>query len=712
MNVSPPFVSSAIVSALVFATFTWDFDPAGTDNTATLGLGELLIGTVFLVVLGWLAVSRSVSADGIARGASILLVAVAVPMLWQAPNAIRDPGHFPFTANEMAAVAAGKFPLSDFVPQYSTLLSFPIAPALRLFSSTPEAVVVVWLIALQVFCVAVPLVVVRKAAGWTLVPIGIGLVGIPILALAGGSSHSASTYFAGMPLRYVGPMSLLLVLIGRLSKLNVRCGPVWASCRSRFRDLWLGVACGLVLINNPDFGGPAVGACFVVMLVSQLSWRGARDVAFLMSVGLICSFAGYSILGFVIGKPVDWGYWLLFQRVFGSAGYFAMPMPSFGEHLGYVMTFLAGAALGLSGVLQARRRNGHVSVAIVAAALLYVSLWSLGSLAYFSSRSYSSTLWGGHIFQLGTTVFLAFSFVLCFLRSDPERHPKVLFESGPSIAVVAVSMLFIGGLVTRLPSIQTTSAALYASSSVYPELAEVSQQMIADTNQPEVGAAQILPMSNLVELRTGVRSLALFNHPSNVSASDAFMEQQCRLLMKSLPSYLYYQRESRSLDSHVACGQELRDVESVDPYELKNNIDVDAEASVASDDEFLRFLKSGWHAAETIYVWSAEKEAELFLDLPRTPESEIDLQLVMRSARTLESPLLVDIVVGSNVRETVRVSERKVHRVILRPEDFDATELTVTLRVKNPYVPCLESASPDCRSLGVALETLRLVARR
>ena len=565
------FYFAGIVGAIVLAAYTWDVDLTDTDNTVSFTVTNLFVGAAVFMVYLLIARSASRLSYGLSKTYLLAISFIAVPILWQAPNAVRDPFHFVYTANEMAAVAAGNFPLADFIPQYSTLLSFPIAPMLLLFSDSPEMVVISWFITMQIFCIGAPITLAVRSLGWSVLPLGIGLVLFPSIASTWtGSTGSSATYFAVMPLRYVGPVALLTVLSWYYKKPLNQGDPFLAFSKRRFwSNFILGASCGMVALNNPDFGIPAVGACFLVLIIAAPKLlTGLRHIFFAL-IGFLGVFLTYSSIGGAFGKPVNWHYWLFFQQVFGSAGFMAMPMPAFGEHIGFVLTFSAGCVIGAVGVVRSRSESKTVvtSSGQRAITLLYISLWSLGTLAYYSSRSFATTLWAGHIFQLGLTIMFASVYLVGELGSMKSERNTNHFHLLPPVVALFLSGSLLASLLFVLPSIQDTSAALFNSGKEFPVLAEQAKLM----NKWKVrdkSTGQILPMSNLIELRTGVNSLSLFNHPSNLSVSDLFMEEQCNVLLKSKIKILYYSKVSRKLDSHPQCQQITGTLEILDPDEI------------------------------------------------------------------------------------------------------------------------------------------------
>ena len=248
---------AGLIGAIVYSSYVWDFDILDTDNIIRTGQSDYFLGIVILSLLCLLALSSNENSINLSKFLTVLGSFLMFPILWQAPNGVRDAYHFLFTSDELAAVAAGKFPLSDYIPQYSNLLSFPVAPFLKFFSSS-EMVVMIWLFLLQIFCLAIPTTIAIKLTNWSIAPLTFLLVWLPAVATGDPKTlNSASTYFAAMPIRYVGPIALLGMLLLWIKQYFINVRNVKSPTRS---DLLLGICIGLVVLNNPDFGAPAAAA--------------------------------------------------------------------------------------------------------------------------------------------------------------------------------------------------------------------------------------------------------------------------------------------------------------------------------------------------------------------------------------------------------------------------------------------------------------------
>jgi hypothetical protein len=531
---------------IVALSYTYSFDPFNTVNVRLFSPAVLIIGLILYVVSvtfiykSWRISEATVKIIG--RTAAVF----TIPALWQAPNTIRDTFHFYFVSNELAATAVGKYAFSDFIPQYTALLGLPIVPFLRQFSNSPEAVLLLWVIFLQVFCIYIPILLIDRPSRRSITPLWIVLVIFPSIAMTGyGNINGINTYFQTFPIRFVGPMALVFALNWLLKKFDLSSGNIKKhSLLMNIRTTSFGIVCGLVVLNNLDFGLAAVLAAGVVIYLSLNRSQIKFHQIGLLFIGFFSVFIVYSLVGLAIGKPVNWENFFLFQKLFGTSGYGAVPMAPFGPHIGFFITFCAGCCVGTIGTLEAKNSTSSSNKNSVARVLLFVSIWALLSLVYFSGRSYSSTLWVGHIFQLSLVVFFGTIYVVEELRSKRWARDSVL-RLGPILGALFVSGAMLASSTFRLPPISVTSKLLFESKREFPLLADYANRINAqssyDANFPlKSREGQIFSMSNLIELRTGVKSLSIFNDTYYLYLSDVFMMKQCEVLEATTAQKIFY----------------------------------------------------------------------------------------------------------------------------------------------------------------------------
>jgi len=349
--------------------------------------------------------------------------------------------HVPFTFEEVHAVAAGRTPLVDWTPQYTSVLPYLLAPllSLRPFGIAPftGAMVATSIVALVFGYIALRLLAGRplRALALYLPVLAIGL--IPAFEL-GDQAHSIAAYYALMPLRYGGPLACLcaVAVVGRFGS------------GGRREWLALGFLAGATLLNNVEFGLPAAAATgFVAVLcavqrVQGPSWRAAvLRTAGWLAVGGGASVAGFLALTFArSGELPDFGQLVYFSRQFATAGFFMIPIDTVFGLPGLIFaTFVAAIALGAVPVLLgARASDAHGLVRT--AVLVFTGVFGLGVFAYWVGRSVDETL---------AATFLAWALALAALAAEGTRVTRTalaLRAPGGMLHALAVVLFAVVGL--------------------------------------------------------------------------------------------------------------------------------------------------------------------------------------------------------------------------------------------------------------------------
>ena len=550
---------------IVFSSVTWGNDI--TKMWPGITTLELFVGLVFAIATfcmwtspRWIAAAFSLIVVGV-------VLSYALPALLQLPGTIRSPYDFPFTSDELSAVAAGHFPLSDYVPQYSNLLGFPIAPILHILGARAMYGVVGWTLFLQLVSFAVSVAIPTLIGGWKIVAPAMVVAVMPALSTI-GVAPSPIGYFAVTPMRIVLPS--LTVLLAFLILRNRRA--IRADRSHILRLCALGVAAGFTMLNNPDFGVPAGLTVLVVVIVSASARIKALSVIIYL-IGACLPFAGYSLAGQILGRPVHWSYWLIFARVFGLEGASSYPMDPFGLHIAFVSLFISASVIGF--ILMVHYRDSGSRFAYQQGLhLALVGGWSLLSLAYFAGRSLTPTLVTGYAFMAGMVVAAFLPLIkLAFrqLRTSGERiqlDQTVSFGLG-AMAIAAAASTF---MLARLP---TDSFAIMTS--VLPGRFEPFMQQTASLegilSSPagvelrqfvdEGRVEQALPMSSLTDLVVGIPSGSVAANPVFYDISPVFAQIQCSLPWTDGTDYLLVASTSASAlakesacDSHFDFGHE------------------------------------------------------------------------------------------------------------------------------------------------------------
>lgn len=533
---------STISIVVILWSVTWGNDL--TNFWAGVSPLNMVIGAVLAVFLVWAHIGSKGMRFALMLGLTGFITAFVLPALLQFPLAIRDPYHFFFTSDELAAVAAGKFPLSDFIPQYSTLLGFPIAPFILLTTKHADLVVTVWILILQlgVFAAAGGLAF-SATRSRAYVASAITLVMVTSVT-AMSTGVSSSTYFQIMPLRIVLPLGTLLVgfwalKMGGSKKIN-----------SGIKLLLAGFASGISALNNPDFGIPVVVVlALAVVTVSLPKFQFVITQLATFATGTIAPFVGYWLIGIITGNPVHWSFLLIFQREFAIENFVSAPMDAFGLHIAVAGLFVIASATGF--VMLVRGKGIPKSFQYRAGLALFLAGgWSLLTLAYFSNRSLTPTLISGTAVQAGLVMSLLLPLFVYNIRMARAGHKGNQVTRGTSmvLAFLGLSVIFTGIFTLEAPSkyLSTTFASvnptfqdvLAALKQPSPYLAgEISnvQSTFSDVGRTREDSSvqQIVLQSNLVALSTGIPSAAISSSTDYLTFFASFRSLQCQAFQKS-----------------------------------------------------------------------------------------------------------------------------------------------------------------------------------
>ena len=494
----------------------------------------------------WLAVASTLAVCG-------LVLAYALPMLLQTPGALQSPGNFAYTSDEISAVAAGHFPLSDYIPQYSVLLGFPIAPLIQLLGARAIYGVVAWLILLQVIALTVSVILPILVGGWRV------LAPVAVVAIVPSLSGGPTAYFAALPMRVVLPSLTILatfLLFRNRQTLTVRyCSRLFV----------VAVASGLTMLNNPDFGIPAGVAVLVVAFIVIPTVRAKAISVMILALGSSFPFVAYSIAGRLAGHPVDWSQWLVFQKTFGAEGFNAVAMDPFGLHIAFVTLFISASVVGFA--LMVKYRNSGSRFGYRQGVLLaLVGGWSLLSLPYFAGRSMTPTLVTGYSF-MGGMVAAAF---LPLLRMTLRRLRVSAGQGSLELAVsLGLGALAIAGAASTLMLVRLPSDNFLVVTSAPPGRFEVllTQTVLiqavrdspagSDLNQliHEGRVQQAVDMSSLTSFSAGIPSGSVATNPAYFYISPIFTRAQCGLpWAKGIDYLLVLGPTANALEMEPSCG--------------------------------------------------------------------------------------------------------------------------------------------------------------
>lgn len=438
------------------------------------------------------------------------------------PSSLRDPWHFFFTANELAAPAAGMIPGVNFVSWYTNLLGYPVVPLLRLASDNSVIVILGWLLLLEAICLAIPTLIAYKISGKHSAVLSFLLM-ISLMT----ARPPLNSYFQAFPIRSFFPCLLLALVVFSVQNTN----------RFRFgNSIFVGLLAGLAVMNNLESGLSSLLALLFTTLLLHRDKLIFLKVGLSILMGLLLTVGTFGGIVLAAGHSVKLSYFVLPAKVVSVGGFFQESMAVAGFHNIYVIFFVSGMVTSIFLSFRAQKLKS-VAVKRVSAFMSFSSSWGLIGMVYFSGRSFTSTLLVGSNYALG---LLAVS-VVSWIFVDKQFISHVLMNRLKNLRILSIMFsslfFFIGTTVlTRMDAVHV----LRQAGTVWDEealrsisLREFGEQIgtvrkSESKSESEVG--QILPLSNLLELSTGIEAVLVVSHPAYLSMFWDFQKIQCQYL--------------------------------------------------------------------------------------------------------------------------------------------------------------------------------------
>jgi len=341
--------------------------------------------------------------------------------------AVRD--MMPWSFDETYAILDGRAPLLDFHAQYGQLWPYLAALALAIVGSGMGA----WTGVMAAIGGAALLAVFALLRRVTRSSLAALALFAPFVATSFfmergplENRYGPANLYTIFPVRYAGPYLLAWLLARRLDGRRPR------------RDAVVFLCAGLVVLNNPEFGIPALGATIAAYLwaVPPRTPRAAARLAGAAAAGLLGALALVALLTFArSGALPRFGLLFEFARLYGVSGWGMLPMKPLGLHLVVFATFAAAATLA---TVRTVNRDPDV---VFTGMLGWSGIFGLGAGAYFVGRSHPDVL---------VNLFSAWALALSLLAvaavralaARPSRRPHavelaVLVGFGLAVASLA-----------------------------------------------------------------------------------------------------------------------------------------------------------------------------------------------------------------------------------------------------------------------------------
>lgn len=558
-------IAFLVVLVLVAGTRTMPSDPW------IQGLGwRFPAGMAIAAVLWWARARLDALASRplVRRSVATLALGTVWLAALQTPWNVVDTNHMLYTSDELLAPAAGRWPLVDYLPQYSNLLGIPLAVVAPLTSAAPVHAGVI----ASVVAVAATLWVYFRILRGT-VPTIAGHGAWAVAATAAAWPAFSNGFLAGgeraLGAANSGAMRPLLPLA-----LGLVLGRVALGGAPRARSvLAAGALAGVAAVNNVDFGVPALLAAVASIVLSSWSDPGddarraglraaARSLAVVAAgavSAIVLTLGAIALAAWERPRPL---LGALTALTYSRFGWFNVAMPVYGLHALAAVLFLATAGLGVAALARSSGRGTDRAVALRAT---YFGLLGIGVLPYYAGRSLTPVLVIGYAFVIGlcaahvlalTTSRLTWLAVvgagLAAWSFVPQPIQSLARLAGPGTGETHDMV--------RVVDLDRRADALRASTDALP---------------PDLSVGLVASSGNSLALATGITNAVLASNAAFVTSGEYWAARQC--------------------DHLATTGLEVVLVEDPDVAEA---LIASAECAEAVDQSSARLLDTGWTAID------------------------------------------------------------------------------------------------------------------
>lgn len=451
---------------------------------------------------------------GVRWSVACVALAALVTVLWLLPSIYTDrdvafaptvvPGHLQFGFDEAMSVLDGRSPLVNMAT-YGALVPYLVALPLAAFHGalaayTASTVALTALALLGIYGVLRRLTRSALAALALYVP----FLATSLFIVRGDvvERFTYSSYAGVFPIRYAGPYLLAWLLARHLDGARPRSAtPLFA-------------AAGLVVLNNTDFGLPALGATLLAVVLARppRNRSAALALAGRIAAGLGIAYALVALLTLLrAGTLPHLDRLFAYARLFGVAGFGNLPTPLLGFHLAILATFLAAAAT--AAVRAAARRSD----ATLTGMLAWCGVFGLGTGAYFVYRSHPSTLIASFsIWALTVAVLLVAVGRAAIARGALAPSPPVLaLLAGFGLAVCSIAQF-------PLPWAQVQRIARTGRSQPLAQPEAVG--LVRRLARPGATVAILTPIGHRVAYDAGVTNVTAYTGMPQMPTVDQLRE--------------------------------------------------------------------------------------------------------------------------------------------------------------------------------------------
>jgi hypothetical protein len=497
---------------------------AWTNSDRTVYFKPATLATAAAIAL---AIAAGLASDRVRRHVGVLMgdsrgprvasfaIAVAVVATWLL-TAINTEGtivnanevivnHLPYWLDEAFAVLEGRPPLVEYAAQYGSLWPYPVAGAMKLLGAGVGTFTLA-MATISAVAMLATFATLRRVAGSA---VGGLLLFLPFLATSFfmmegplENRYAISNLFGTFPLRYAGPLLLLWLVARHLGGATPR------------RARWLFAAAGLVILNNVEFGLPALGATVAALLWPQgrLTLRDLRGLALEALIGLGLAYALVSALTLATtGSPPRIELLFRYSRLFAVAGWGMLPMtPTIGTSTIIYLTYVA--AIGAATV---RAANGDPD-RLLTGLLAWSGVFGLGAGTYYMGRSHPEVL---------TNMLSAWALALVLLFVLAVRAIAARRTHRPTLSEVACLLGF-GVLACSLAQAPTpwSQISRLRATGIHVYGHPLGETFIDAHTRPSEAVAILSPLGHRVAYNLGIVDVTPYTGGASMPTVDQFDE--------------------------------------------------------------------------------------------------------------------------------------------------------------------------------------------
>ena len=453
--------------------------------------------------------------------------------------------------NELLAPLAGNFPGADSIPQYNSLLGFPILMVSELAGLKIAILIIpIWISLINLGILA------TLTAIWLRLfpnaPKSVALLGVSSIILARSSNLPGAYTVASFPswaVRMALPVLVALLLHISVSQKRVRATKYWTAA--------LGATTSLALINNFEFGSTCtisiIFSTLILVISKKMPWSFLIIHFFTMTATIFLIYLLYRING----KTLKMHYLSMIAREFGTMGFLSWPMPIFGFF--FVVYALSGLAIVFSvrqlknlssSPLSEDKKNSTADVVLA----IFAGIWTLASLVFYSARSVDGNL---RILFIPALIAFLTTLKLVLPNTRDDKYESVFKSAILPLATIIV--LPIALLINAPDPISNWSRITRHADGPKWSWIDLENSPLAKSyiELSKLGIVNIGIMGsngNAISVVTGSKNILVVNTLADYAMSAVIKDEICKNIEKSGVGFILIEGDFRKSGDYLCIG--------------------------------------------------------------------------------------------------------------------------------------------------------------